>query len=829
MKRRNQMIDIYHDPFEHPEMHHELPLDYMKYTGAPYLGALQSKLKVHTEDNRRHITEEERDTWNRKADKVSLYDLETRIAQKADKKEIPTLLSELKNDVPYLTADVLDSRLADLNFITDSTLRYKLEGYVKTDQLTPYATKDFVTSQGYIKNVDLSDYAKKSDLILDGYIKTGDLLGTINGKRFYQGGSVTIETGGGGGEGGDVIIQGLTKDDINYIPSVKVDTPNSYLIGSLNVTGKDPIAIYGKDVYGSSDGGSSSGQDHEKIIELYERLGRLDNQIQSLANDLNNIYGKSEADIKHTVTTLIEDFDYIKRHWDLNKIFSDAGWNSKLNAYMSTVGLLTKDQNDNYIAAWTQLQQKYNSLEATVNAMKEWADPEGTSFEAFQAALEAYVDEKVGQATTSISTKWAISNGEEVLRWMASGFSSQAGRTDPETGEEYESFAEMYADGFDGVNEAVAAVRTSVQTVDGKIDSAVAELGAQINNKTAGVVTEATLDNSVASLFASDSESGSRAAVLATVQNDEATLDLIADNVTISGGRIAESIENQDIQLDGKLKATNVDIYGSVTATKLIAKEGTVGIYTSPNGIEFRSGTEPSGANKGSAYFELKDGQFEFAIWVAALGEYRKIDLTKLISATDVQTYRYFSDTQMRASTPDGSMIQDGDILLYSKNGRFYNDRQCTSLANGRYYYMLRAMGADDMNGFIVNVGETEDMYAMAGAQRKIFVGHDIVNGVRDNSNSYYVYVARQLNISSGGTVTRGAYKFVNGIERPEVSVTSMLFPDSTNDRTKTFDPFIIDVVRLSDTKQEYTEDNKIKLYSFEEEDPQIWAEGYVA
>lgn len=828
MKRRNQMIDIYHDPFEHPEMHHELPLDYMKYTGAPYLGALQSKLKVHTEDNRRHITEEERDTWNRKADKVSLYDLETRIAQKADKKEIPTLLSELKNDVPYLTADVLDSRLADLNFITDSTLRYKLEGYVKTDQLTPYATKDFVTSQGYIKNVDLSDYAKKSDLILDGYIKTGDLLGTINGKRFYQGGSVTIETGGGGGEGGDVIIQGLTKDDINYTPAINVSTPNSYLIGSLRITGKDPIAIYGKDLYGSSDGGSDSGQD-KSIAELYERLGRLDNQIQSLTNDLNNIYGKSEADIQRTVTTLIEDFNYIKKHWDLDKIFSDAGWNSKMNAYMSTVGLLTKDQNDNYTAAWTQLQQKYNAIEATVNAMKEWADPKGTSFEAFQAALEAYVDEKVGQATASISTKWAISNGEEVLRWMASGFSSQAGRTDPETGEEYESFAEMYADGFDGVNKAVAAVHTEVETLDGKIVDAKAELGAQIDNKTAGVVTQATLDESVASLFAADKDSGSRAAVLATVQNDKTTLDMIADNVTISGGKVAESIENQDIQLDGKLKATNVDIYGNVTATKLIAKEGNVGIYTSPNGIEFKSGTEPSGADKGSAYFELKDGQFEFAIWVAALGEYRKIDLTKLISVTDVQTYRFFSDTQMIASTQDGSMVQDGDILLYSKNGRFYTNSQCTNLANGRYYTMLRAMGDNDMNGFIVNVGETEDMYAMAGAQRRIFVGHDIVNGVYDNSNSYYVYVARQLSISSGGTVTRGAYKFVNGTERENVSVTSMLFPDNTNDKTKTFDPFTMDIVSLSNTKKEYTEANKIKLYSFEEEDPEIWAEGYMA
>lgn len=242
------MVDIYHDPFERPEMHHEMPLDYMKYTGAPYLGALQSKLKTHIEDDRRHITEEERDTWNRKADKISLYELETRIATKADKKEIPTLLSELKNDVPYLTADTLNGRLADLNYIDIATLNAKLNGYIKTDALTPYATKEYVTSQGYIKNVDLSDYAKKSDLVTD-YIRTKGFLGTINGKQMYQGDSINIETGGSNGGG-------LTPNDFTYTPEVTSSTLNSYRIGTLSVGGKT-FTFWGKDNVASSGSGSS--------------------------------------------------------------------------------------------------------------------------------------------------------------------------------------------------------------------------------------------------------------------------------------------------------------------------------------------------------------------------------------------------------------------------------------------------------------------------------------------------------------------------------------------------------------------------------------------
>ena len=64
---------------ERPDMHHEIgALDYMRFTGAPYLASIHSKLKSHKDDDRCHITDEERDKWNRKVDKSTFYELENK-------------------------------------------------------------------------------------------------------------------------------------------------------------------------------------------------------------------------------------------------------------------------------------------------------------------------------------------------------------------------------------------------------------------------------------------------------------------------------------------------------------------------------------------------------------------------------------------------------------------------------------------------------------------------------------------------------------------------------------------------------------------------------
>lgn len=178
---------------ERPDMHHEIgALDYMRFTGAPYLASIHSKLKSHKDDDRCHITDEERDKWNRKVDKSTFYELENKVLTKADKKEIPVRLSQLQNDTAFITAADINSRLIGEGYVTEDDLsdyakKNELNGYISTwvngqsyvtrtelngtlggyvtqRQLTEAIRGNMTPSDGGNADIDLSEYLKKSEL-----------------------------------------------------------------------------------------------------------------------------------------------------------------------------------------------------------------------------------------------------------------------------------------------------------------------------------------------------------------------------------------------------------------------------------------------------------------------------------------------------------------------------------------------------------------------------------------------------------------------------------------------------------------------------------------
>lgn len=178
---------------ERPDMHHEIgALDYMRFTGAPYLASIHSKLKSHKDDDRCHITDEERDKWNRKVDKSTFYELENKVLTKADKKEIPVRLSQLQNDTAFITAADINNRLIGEGYVTEDDLsdyakKNELNGYISTwvngqsyvtrtelngtlggyvtqRQLTEAIRGNMTPSDGGNAGIDLSEYLKKSEL-----------------------------------------------------------------------------------------------------------------------------------------------------------------------------------------------------------------------------------------------------------------------------------------------------------------------------------------------------------------------------------------------------------------------------------------------------------------------------------------------------------------------------------------------------------------------------------------------------------------------------------------------------------------------------------------
>ena len=194
---------------ERPDMHHEIgALDYMRFTGAPYLASIHSKLKSHKDDDRCHITDEERDKWNRKVDKSTFYELENKVLTKADKKEIPVRLSQLQNDTAFITAADINSRLIGEGYVTEDDLsdyvkKNELNGYISTwvngqsyvtrtelngtlggyvtqRQLTEAIRGNMTPSDGGSIDIDLSEYAKKSELP---GMAAATVLGTVKAAR----------------------------------------------------------------------------------------------------------------------------------------------------------------------------------------------------------------------------------------------------------------------------------------------------------------------------------------------------------------------------------------------------------------------------------------------------------------------------------------------------------------------------------------------------------------------------------------------------------------------------------------------------------------------
>ena len=70
-------------------------MDHVKRSIAASYTSLLSRLDSHIEDNRVHVSAEEKDTWNNKADKTQIRDLEMRLTEKANYDELVDIKESL--------------------------------------------------------------------------------------------------------------------------------------------------------------------------------------------------------------------------------------------------------------------------------------------------------------------------------------------------------------------------------------------------------------------------------------------------------------------------------------------------------------------------------------------------------------------------------------------------------------------------------------------------------------------------------------------------------------------------------------------------------------
>lgn len=101
---------------------------------------------------------------------TQISQINTTTSQKADKSEIPTKVSQLENDVPYLTQQNLNG------FVKESKLTSTLKDYAKKSSLPAgtIATQEWIDSQHFLtEEQDLSNFVQKQDL--NSYVKNSTL------------------------------------------------------------------------------------------------------------------------------------------------------------------------------------------------------------------------------------------------------------------------------------------------------------------------------------------------------------------------------------------------------------------------------------------------------------------------------------------------------------------------------------------------------------------------------------------------------------------------------------------------------------------------------
>lgn len=149
------------EQLSHPHFHpHEIEMmDHVKHSIASAYTSLLSRIDSHIDDNHVHISIEDRDRWDNKADKVSLYDLEMRLVNKADRVDLIELqeaVAKIKNGLNG--TDGADGTSAT-SYVTEREVKYIIQG-----ELDDYATKQWCEDT-FLKKADYNPGNVSQDTI----------------------------------------------------------------------------------------------------------------------------------------------------------------------------------------------------------------------------------------------------------------------------------------------------------------------------------------------------------------------------------------------------------------------------------------------------------------------------------------------------------------------------------------------------------------------------------------------------------------------------------------------------------------------------------------
>ena len=313
----------------HPHFPHEMEMmDHVKRSIAASYTSLLSRLDSHIEDNRMHVSCEEKDTWNNKADKTQIRDLEMRLMEKADYCDLIELKEALAKVKSVVNENTSSSSESGSDYITLKELERILETF----------------KENVAEELDLSDYAKKSDL--EEYAKKEDV---------YTKEEVDSKITSNPSQGLPTSI--LT---VNYNDAVAQTAKGRYKIGTLTI-GTSSVDIYGKDEIATV----TSGEGDTQIIEHTYDDSLIQQQIEDIKNRLKKLMEDVTDEVQKNIDEMLTDEELIHRLFpDGSGTYSNFGktLDSYLDSYLQAIGFY----DEHGTTKWSLIEQSLQSIRAKV-------------------------------------------------------------------------------------------------------------------------------------------------------------------------------------------------------------------------------------------------------------------------------------------------------------------------------------------------------------------------------------------------------------------------------------------------------------------------------
>lgn len=257
----------------------------------------------------------------------------------------------------------------------------------------------------------------------------------------------------------------------------------------------------------------------DALVIVNQERDRLDNLVNELDRDIENKVNRMLDD----ASTLEDHASTIRELVNEGEIYWKSEWDANIEAYLQEVGVWARNgdviktqwteikQDVSSIQStvaevqtdlsgrptstqWSQITQKVNSIEQSVNSLVY----DGDVTEALQSSINQSIED--GIAKLSLETTYAqtkdMGDAEEVIRWMHSALRNSASSE--------QTYAEIVAAGKDGLNNAIADMRTCVTTItNGDYLQYVSEasMETKVNECITGLYSKATSEESLTNIF----------------------------------------------------------------------------------------------------------------------------------------------------------------------------------------------------------------------------------------------------------------------------------------------------------------------------------------